>query len=281
MEITEIFTKKNIEILRLLSKESLHIRDIAGKLDISPAKVHSTIQLFKKNNLVKENKDKNKIVISLNKESSLLKEIQNLLDANITDTSFEPKMNIFDTISPLDFRYYGRNEKVFRKLQPYLSENGMIRYMALVESALTRTLAKNNVCSKKIADEVEKACKKITAEEVYVEEDKLKHNVRALVNCIRNKVSDEAKPFIHFTTTSHDIIATADALRYKEFTQEVLVPQLIEFEQTLINLALREKDTIQVGRTHGQHAVPITFGFAIAQYVSRFGGSILKIRKNG
>ncbi|MFH0867716.1 MAG: lyase family protein [Candidatus Woesearchaeota archaeon] len=281
MDITQIFTKKNIEILRLLSKESLHIRDIAGKLDISPAKVHSTIQLFKKNNLVKEAKDKNKIIISLNKESSLLKEIQNLLDANNTDTSFEPKMNIFDTISPLDFRYYGRNEKIFRKLQPYLSENGMMRYMALVESALTRTLAKNNVCSKKIADEVEKACKKITAEEVYVEEDKLKHNVRALVNCIRNKVSGEAKPFIHFTTTSHDIIATADALRYKEFTQEVLVPQLIEFEKTLIDLALREKDTIQVGRTHGQHAVPITFGFAIAQYVSRFGGSILKIRKNG
>ena len=56
MELTDIFTKKNIEVLRLLSKESLHIRDIAGKLDISPAKVHSTIQLFRKHNLIKENK---------------------------------------------------------------------------------------------------------------------------------------------------------------------------------------------------------------------------------
>ena len=65
MEISEIFTKKNIEILKLLSKESLHIRDIASKLDISPAKVHDTIQLFKKNNLIKENKEKNKIIISL------------------------------------------------------------------------------------------------------------------------------------------------------------------------------------------------------------------------
>jgi adenylosuccinate lyase len=281
MDLTEIFTKKNIEVLRLLSKESLHIRDIAAKLDISPAKVHSTIQLFKKNNLIKENKDKNKIIISLNKESSLLKEIQNLLDANNTDISFEPKINIFDTINPLDFRYYGRNEKIFRKLQPYLSENAMIKYMAKVEAALTKVLAKKRVCSSKIAKEIEKACKKINAEEVYVEEDKLKHNVRALVNCIRNKVSDEAKPFIHFTTTSHDIISTADALRYKEFTQDVLVPILINFEKTLIDLALREKDTIQVGRTHGQHAVPITFGFAIAQYVSRFGNSILKIKKSG
>ncbi len=281
MELTEIFTKKNIEVLRLLLKESLHIRDIAAKLDISPAKVHSTIQLFKKNNLVKENKDKNKIIISLNKESVLLKDIINLLDANNADISFEPKINIFDTISPLDFRYYGRKEKIFLKLQPYLSENAMIKYMAKVESALTITLAKKGICSKKIADEVEKACSLVNAEEVYLEEDKLKHNVRALVNCIRNKVSDEAKPFIHFTTTSHDIISTADALRYKEFTQDVLVPQLIEFEKTLIDIALREKDTIQIGRTHGQHAVPITFGFAIAQYVSRFGNSILRIKKTG
>jgi len=281
MELTEIFTKKNIEILRLLSKESLHIRDIAAQLDISPAKVHSTIQLFKKNNLIKENKEKNKIIISLNKDSSLLKEIQNLLNVNNNDVSFEPKINIFDTISPLDFRYYGRNEKIFQKLQPYLSENAMIKHMAKVEAALTNILAKKGICNKKIADEVEKACKKINAEEVYVEEDKLKHNVRALVNCIRNKVSEEAKPFIHFTATSHDIISTADALRYKEFTNNILIPELIDFEKTLIDLALRERNTLQIGRTHGQHAVPITFGFAIAQYVSRFGNTILKIKKTG
>lgn len=280
MNVIDIFTKKNIEILRLLSKESLHIRDIAGNLNISPAKVHSTIQLFKKNNLIKENKEKNKIIISLNKGSSLLKIIQNLLEADNKDISFEPKMNIFDTISPLDFRYYGRNERIFHKLQPYLSENAMIRCMARVEAALTRTLAGHGICSKEIADEIEKACRKLTADEVYIEEDKLKHNVRALVNCIRNKVSDEAKPFIHFTATSHDIISTADALRYKNFTNEVLIPGLIGFEKTLIDLALREKNTLQIGRTHGQHAVPITFGFAIAQYVSRLGSSILKIKRS-
>src|SRR3989338_278913 len=281
MGVTEIFTKKNIEILDLLSKESMHMRDIASRLDISPAKVHSTIKLFRKNNLIKENKDKNRIIISLNKDSLLLKEIQNLLNAGNKDASFEPGINIFDTISPLDFRYYGRNDKIFQKLQTYLSENAMIRHMAKVEAALTNTLAKKGICSKKIAEEVEKACKKITAEEVYLEEDRLKHNVRALVNCIRNKVSGEAKPYVHFTATSHDIIATADALRYKEFTNNALLPLLVEFEKTLISLSLREKNTMQVGRTHGQHAVPITFGFAIAQYVSRFGNSIMKIKKSG
>src|SRR3989338_9174638 len=281
MEVTGIFTKKNIEILKLLSKESLHMREIASKLEISPAKVHSTIQLFKKNNLIKENKEKNRLIISLNKENPLLKNILNLLNSEKEAAYFEPKINIFDAISPLDYRYYGRNDEIFRKLQPYLSENAMISYMAKVEAALTNVLAKKKVCSKKIAEEVEKASKKITADEVYLEEDKLKHNVRALANCIRNKVSNEAKPFVHFTATSHDIIATADATRYKDFTNNVLIPKLAEFEKTLIDLALREKDTIQIGRTHGQHAVPITFGFAIAQYVSRLGSSIIKIKKAG
>ncbi|MBI2654727.1 adenylosuccinate lyase [Candidatus Woesearchaeota archaeon] len=190
------------------------------------------------------------------------------------------KINLFDAISPLDFRYYGRNKKIFDKLQPYLSESAFVKYALKVESALTKVLAKKGVCPKRIADEIEKACRQVTPEQVYAEEDRIKHNIRALANCIRNKVSEEAKPFVHFTATSYDIIATADALRYKEFTDNILVPELISLESALVNLALREKDTIQIGRTHGQHAEPITFGFAIAQYVSRFGNCILKIKKS-
>jgi len=58
-----------------------------------------------------------------------------------------------------------------------------------------------------------------------------------------------------------------------------LLPELIELEKTLIALAEREKNTLQIGRTHGQHAEPITFGFTIASYVSRLGGRIIKIRE--
>jgi len=79
MDLSKIFTKKNIEILNLLEKESLHIRDIADKLNISPAKVHNTIQLFKSHNIINEIKDKNRIIIKLNKNNKLLKNIENLI----------------------------------------------------------------------------------------------------------------------------------------------------------------------------------------------------------
>ena len=280
MDLSKIFTKKNIEILDLLFRESLHIRDIAEKLNISPAQVHNTIQTFKENSLVKEIQEKNKKIITLARENPMLKEIENLLNVEgIKMSHEEEKIKLFDTVSPLDFRYYGRSRKIFEKLQPYLSESAAIKYALKVEEALTKVLAKRNICSNEVAEEVSKACKQVTPEEIYQEEDRIKHNIRALTNSIRSRVSDKAKPYVHFTTTSHDIICTADAVRYNEFTENVLLPELIKFEKILIELALREKNTVQIGRTHGQHAEPITFGFAVAQYVSRFGNSILKIKK--
>jgi len=282
-DISTIFTKINLQILELLSKEKLHIREIADRIKCSPAKVHACIQVFKKSGIAKEVDEKNRKVIVLNTENGLTRQIVQLIniDKSIEGPYLVPeKINLFDAISPLDFRYYGRNKKIFDKLQPYLSEAAFIKYALKVEAALVRVLAKNRICPHKIADEVEKAIRQVMPEQVYAEEDRIKHNMRALANCIRDKVSDEAKPFVHFTATSYDIIATADALRYRDFAENVLVPELIRLESTIIGLALREKDTIQIGRTHGQHAEPITFGFAIAQYVSRLGSSISRIKKS-
>ena len=98
-------------------------------------------------------------------------------------------MDTFDAISPLDYRYYGDDKEVFEKLQPYLSETAAIKYHLMVEVALAKTLAEKKICSRKVADEVEKAAKAITAAEVYEEEKRIKHNIRALVNCIQKKVS--------------------------------------------------------------------------------------------
>ena len=277
MEIEKLFTKQNLRILQLLELGPLHIREIASELKISPAKVHNAIAVFSKQNVVNIQKVKNRKVIALNKKSDLIRGLDHML--NNPQRKQDTSIDLFDTISPLDFRYYGRNDKVRKKLSPYLSEHAFIKYLAKVEAALTNTLAEMKICSKEIAWEGEKASKHITAQEVYEEEDRIKHNIRALANAIRNRVSENAKPYVHFTTTSHDIICTADAARCKDFTLEVLIPTLQQFAQTLIHIAEREKATLQIGRTHGQHAEPITFGFAIAQYVSRLGSRIKQIEK--
>src|SRR3989344_4753012 len=180
-------------------------------------------------------------------------------------------MDKFDFLSPLDFRYFKE------EFSEFLSENARIRFQALVEAALVRALARQRACSTKIAAEVERAAKKVTAKEVYKEEAVTRHDVRALANVLQSKVSDTAKPFVHLGATSYDIVDTANAVRFKQATKKLVLPSLVALEKTWISLALKNKGTLQIGRTHGQHAVPITFGFTMASYIERLGNRIKEI----
>lgn len=177
----------------------------------------------------------------------------------------------FDSISPVDYRY-GEPE-----LAAYLSDRAYLSYKLKVEVALVSALAKRGICSEKILEEIKKAAATVTPEEVGAEEEKVRHDIRAMVNVVRDKVSDQAKPYVHMTATSYDISDTANAARYRDVTKEVLVPVLKVLAKTLIDIAEREAGTVQVGRTHGQHAVPVTFGYSMAGYVSRLGQSILAL----
>lgn len=189
--------------------------------------------------------------------------------------------NIFLSISPLDHRYYLANRVLFDKLASYISEEANLRYCIKVEIALL----KNHMIFSNILDgSLEKNLKeldsietKIDPEEIYSEEEKTHHNIRALVNVLKKYVPEKLKNFVHLGATSVDILDTASSVQYRDVVKEVVVPLLIELENKLINITLNESATPQVGRTHGQHAVPITFGFAVAEYVARLGKSILRI----
>ena len=180
-------------------------------------------------------------------------------------------MNPFDAASPFDARYYFADAGFFERLNPYVSENAQVRYLARVEAALAETLADLHVCPRAAAVEIAQAARNVKPDEVYEEERRIQHNIRALVNCIGKQVSPAAKPFVHLFATSADIMDTARALCLAEVTRNVLVPDLSALMKQLIRLARDHAATPQMGRTHGQHAVPMTFGFAVALYVSRVG----------
>lgn len=183
-------------------------------------------------------------------------------------------MNKFIFFSPSDFRY------PVSDLEEYLSEDAFIKYKLKVEIALIKVLAKFGLCPKDIIKEVDSASNYISAKDVYNEERIVQHDIRALVDVLKHKISESAKPFIHLTATSYDIINIANAIRYKEAFHKVIIPDMINLERIFIKLARKEKNTIQIGRTHGQHAEPITFGFFIAQYVNRWGNRIQKIKES-
>jgi adenylosuccinate lyase len=184
----------------------------------------------------------------------------------------------FDAISPLDSRFYGGDPQLYAALHPYLSEEGRVRAQAKAEAALARALAEEGIAPAEVADAIAAAADRIGAAEVYAEEARIGHDVRALVNRIRAQLPEDARRFVHLGATSMDVVDTANAWRYREAVERVVIPRLGLLASRLIALAEGEAETPQAGRTHGQHAVPITFGFAIAEYVSRIGGRTVFLR---
>src|SRR5438874_5849119 len=186
--------------------------------------------------------------------------------------------NRFDTISPLDSRFYGGDPAVYKSLHPYLSAAAAIKYMARVEGALALALADVGITDKSVGNAIASAADRITAQEVAAEEDRTRHDVRALVNVIRAQVPDEATRFVHLGATSYDLVDTANAPRYRECIDRVVVPTIAVLIAKCISIAEAEADTTQIGRTHGRHAEPVTFGFAMAEYVSRLGDRLEQLR---
>ncbi len=182
-------------------------------------------------------------------------------------------MNQYQNISPLDFRYR------VPELEPYFTEEAGMKYQIMVEVAIAKVFAKHGICSEDLYEEIKREAPKVTVEEIYEEDKKTKHTPRAMVNCIQKRVSKEARRFVHLTATSSDVYDTANAMRLRDATKNVVLPNLLKLEKQLIKLALQEKDTLQIGRTHGQHAIPITFGFAVSEYVSRLGHALLELSR--
>jgi adenylosuccinate lyase len=73
------------------------------------------------------------------------------------------------------------------------------------------------------------------------------------------------------------MLDTAASLRYRNAVRGVILPLLLSLEEGLIELAETHAETPQIGRTHGQHAVPTTFGFAVSEYVARLGSALQQI----
>jgi len=186
--------------------------------------------------------------------------------------------NIFQSISPIDHRYSISEKEVYQSLVPWISEEASIAACVRAEIAL---IFAHLTVRGKMTDSIRAELENCTVDpaEVYAEEEKTSHNIRALVNVLKRKVPPELAPLVHLGATSVDILDTGLSWRMAGVSREVVLPLLKKLEILLCSFAQREAETPQVGRTHGQHAVPITLGFAIAEYVSRLGKSILEIEK--
>jgi adenylosuccinate lyase len=133
-----------------------------------------------------------------------------------------------------------------------------------VESALAFAHAKVGNIPKKDAEKIAEmaSTKYVKAERVKAIEKEIKHDIASLVRALSEQCGASGA-YVHLGATSYDIVDTANALQLKDAIA-VLEKRLADFKVILQKQAATHKDTVMIGRTHGQHALPITLGFKFA-----------------
>jgi adenylosuccinate lyase len=134
-----------------------------------------------------------------------------------------------------------------------------------VELAATETLAEAGIVPREAAAKLRERARTDVAR-INEIEAKVRHDVIAFTIVVQESVGDpEAARWLHYGLTSNDVVDTAQALLIREASQ-IIEKNLARFGEILERRAWEFKDTPEIGRTHGIHAEPITFGLKIANW---------------
>src|ERR1700679_199979 len=145
------------------------------------------------------------------------------------------------------------------------SDENRFRTWLAVEVAATETLAAAGMVPKKAAPSIRERAD-FRVERIHEIEAEVRHDVIAFTTAVAEIVGPDARWF-HYGLTSNDVVDTAQALLIKQ-TSGLIAQDLERFSEVLERRAWEFKDTPMVGRTHGIHAEPITFGFKLANWYS-------------
>ena len=145
------------------------------------------------------------------------------------------------------------------------SDENRFRTWLMVEVAATETLAEAGMVPKDAAKAIRERAD-FDVQRIHEIEAEVRHDVIAFTTAVAEIVGPQARWF-HYGLTSNDVVDTAQALLIGQASQ-VIAADLDRLAEVLKRRAWEFKDTPMVGRTHGIHAEPITFGLKLANWYS-------------
>ncbi len=155
------------------------------------------------------------------------------------------------------------------EMREIFSDQSLVQAWLDVEVALARAQAAVGVIPARAADEIARQ-----ARAEHIDLDALKQQteivgypILPLVRMLASRCGDGAGEFIHWGATTQDIMDTATVLQLRR-AHRILMRDLARLVDAAVHLAARYRDTPMAGRTHGQQALPITFGFKAAVWVA-------------
>ncbi|MBS7652929.1 MAG: adenylosuccinate lyase [Candidatus Bathyarchaeia archaeon] len=163
------------------------------------------------------------------------------------------------SVHPIENRYY------YHEMRRIFTEEARLQKMLDVEAALSWAQAQLGLIPPEASEEIGRKAKTmyVRLERVKELERLLDHDIMALVSALSEVCEGGAGGYVHLGATSYDIVDTALALQIRD-ALEVLERDLKELLRALVEQAEAHKKTLCMGRTHGQHAIPTTYGMKFA-----------------
>jgi len=164
-------------------------------------------------------------------------------------------------------------------MKKIFEEENRLQRMLDVEAALAWAHSEVGNIPKRDAEKIVQmaSVRHVKASRVKEIEREIKHDTMALVRALAEACGSSGA-YVHLGATSSDIGDTATALQLKEAT-ELIMRRLNDLERALMDGAEKYKETIMIGRTHGQHALPTTLGFKFAFWMRQNSRNIQRLRQ--
>ena len=155
------------------------------------------------------------------------------------------------------------------------SDENRFRTWLAVEVAATETLAAAGIVPKEAAKAIRERAD-FNVDRIFQIEAEVKHDVIAFTTAVAEIVGPHARWF-HYGLTSNDVVDTAQAVLIQQ-ASSLIAGDLERLADVLERRAWEFKDTPMIGRTHGVHAEPITFGFKVANWYSETQRNIARFK---
>lgn len=179
----------------------------------------------------------------------------------------------------LDSMLY-RNSFSTPKMREIFDDTAIIQNILDIETALAETQAEMGLIPQEAADEIRKKARVENLNIPHIEEGvkRMGHSLVPILKEFQSVCDNNYGEYVHMGATTQDIIDTAFMLSIKRGF-EVIYQDMVETERTMLDMIDRYRDTIMAGRSHTQQALPITFGYKVAVWVSEVRRNIERMEE--
>lgn len=170
-----------------------------------------------------------------------------------------------------------------KKIKEIFSVENQMLCMCRVEAAIASAEAEMGLISQRDADKInEMADAKNVDIELYDQQMASTggHPVMSFLNAWRKSFGDDpAKDVIHFAAATPDIIDNVKLLQLQD-VHTIVLQDLEQVRSILRDMAGKYRDTLMVGRSHHQHAIPQTFGYKVATWLMEIQRQIVRLQES-